>query len=212
MSSPSNRLFRMQLYVCPFCESGEGRAWLVTGTSSGFGRAIARAALSRGDTVVGTATRAGRPDDLIRGAAPEGKAHALPLELTHTEGTGRAEEEVFDRFGRVDVLVNSAGHGQVGALEGFSEALPAEVAPMGVRVLVVLPGAFRTGFAGGGLVGSRAFPGYRATLCPAGGMIEGINGTQPGDPAGAAEAILPAPDAEDTPRRLPLGADAVAAA
>ena len=63
--------------------TGEGRVWLVTGTSSGFGRAIARAALSRGDTVVGTARRAERLDDLIR-EAPEGKAHALSLDLTDT--------------------------------------------------------------------------------------------------------------------------------
>ena len=48
--------------------TGEGRVWLVTGTSSGFGLAIARAALSRGDTVVGTARRAERLDELIREA------------------------------------------------------------------------------------------------------------------------------------------------
>jgi NAD(P)-dependent dehydrogenase (short-subunit alcohol dehydrogenase family) len=96
--------------------TGEGRVWLVTGTSSGFGRAIARAALSRGDTVVGTARRAGRLDDLIR-EAPEDKAHALSLDLTDTKAIGRAVEEVLDRFGRIDVLVNNAGHGQVGAVE-----------------------------------------------------------------------------------------------
>jgi NAD(P)-dependent dehydrogenase (short-subunit alcohol dehydrogenase family) len=250
---------------------GEGRVWLVTGTSSGFGRAIARAALSRGDTVVGTARRAERLDDLIR-EAPEGKAHALSLDLTDTEGIRQAVEEVLHRFGRIDVLVNNAGHGQVGAveettdeelraifevhvfgpaalaravlpamrerrsgaivqvssfggqvaypgfsaycatkfaLEGFSEALAAEVAPMGVKVLIVEPGAFRTGFSGGGLVESRAFPEYRATVGPTREMIKGIDGTQPGDPAKAAEAILAALDGEDTPLRLPLGADAV---
>jgi NAD(P)-dependent dehydrogenase (short-subunit alcohol dehydrogenase family) len=251
--------------------TGEGRVWLVTGTSSGFGRAIARAALSRGDTVVGTARRAERLDDLIR-EAPEGKAHALSLDLTDTERIGQAVEEVLDRFGRIDVLVNNAGHGQVGAveettdgelrsifevhvfgpaalaravlpamreqssgaivqmssfggqvaypgfgaycatkfaLEGFSEALAAEVAPMGVKVLIVEPGAFRTGFSGGGLVESRAFPEYQATVGPTREMIKGIDGTQPGDPARAAEAILAALDAKDTPLRLPLGADAV---
>jgi NAD(P)-dependent dehydrogenase (short-subunit alcohol dehydrogenase family) len=96
--------------------TGEGRVWLVTGTSSGFGRAIARAALSRGDTVVGTARRAERLDDLIR-EAPEGKAHALALDLTDTKGIQRVVEQVLDRFGRIDVLVNNAGHGQVGAVE-----------------------------------------------------------------------------------------------
>lgn len=250
--------------------TGEQRVWLVTGTSSGFGRAIARAALSRGDTVVGTARRAERLDDFIR-EAPGGKAHALSLDLTGTEGIQRAVEEVLDRFGRIDVLVNNAGYGQVGAveettdeelrsifevhvfgpaalaravlpamrkqrsgaivqvssfggqvaypgfsaycatkfaLEGFSEALAAEVAPMGVKVLIVEPGAFRTGFSGG-LVESQAFPEYQATVGPTREMIKGIDGTQPGDPTKAAEAILTALDAEDTPLRLPLGADAV---
>ncbi len=94
------------------------------------------------------------------------------------------------------------------ALEGFSEALAAGVAPMGVKVLIVEPGAFRTGFSGGGLVESRAFPEYRATVGPTREMIKGIDGTQPGDPAKAAEAILAALDGEDTPLRLPLGAAA----
>ena len=95
------------------------------------------------------------------------------------------------------------------ALEGFSEALAAEVAQMGVKVLIVEPGAFRTGFSGGGLVEAWAFPEYRATVGPTWEMIKGIDGTQPGDPTKAAEAILAALDAEDTPPRLPLGADAV---
>ena len=251
--------------------TGEGWVWLVTGTSSGFGRAIARAALSRGDTVVGTARKAERLDDLIR-EAPEDKAHALSLDLTDTKGMRWAVEEVLERFGRIDVLVNNAGHGQVGAveettdkelrsifevhlfgpaaltravlpamreqrsgaivqvssfggqvaypgfsaysatkfaLEGFSEALAAEVAPMVIKVLIVEPGAFRTGFSGGGLLESQAFPEYQATVGPTREMIKGIDGTQPGDPTKAAEAILTALDAKDTPLRLPLGADAV---
>lgn len=93
----------------------EGRVWLVIGTSSGFGRAIAWAALSHGDTVVGTARRAERLEDLIR-EAPKDKAHALSLDLTDTKGIRRAVEGVLDRFGRIDVLVNNAGHGQVGAV------------------------------------------------------------------------------------------------
>ena len=251
--------------------TGEGRVWLVTGTSSGFGRAVARAALSRGDMVVGTARRAERLDDLIQ-EAPQGKAHALSLDLTDAEGIRRAVEEILERFGRIDVLVNNAGHGQVGAveetteeelrsifevhlfgpaalaravlpdmrrhrsgaivqvssfggqvaypgfsaycatkfaLEGFSEALAAEVAPMGIKVLIVEPGAFRTGFSGGGLVESQALPEYQATVGATREMIKGIDGTQPGDPSKAAEAILTALDAEDTPLRLPLGNDAV---
>ena len=62
------------------------------------------------------ARRAERLDDLIR-EAPEGKAHALALDLTDTKGIQRVVEQVLDRFGRIDVLVNNAGHGQVGAVE-----------------------------------------------------------------------------------------------
>ena len=123
------------------------------------------------------------------------------------------------RFGAI-VQVSSFG-GQVAypgfsaycatkfALEGFSEALAAQVAPMGIKVLIVEPGTFRTGFSGGGPVESLALPEYQATVGPTREMIKGIDGTQPGDPTKAAEAILTALDAEDTPLRLPLGADAV---
>jgi NAD(P)-dependent dehydrogenase (short-subunit alcohol dehydrogenase family) len=251
-------------------EGGTERVWLITGGSSGFGRALAEAALARGDRVAATARRAERLGDLVR-EAPE-RAHAVALDLADPEGPARAVDGVLGRFGRVDVLVNNAGHGQVGAveetteeelreifdvhvfgpaalvravlpamrrqgsgaivqmssfggqvaypgfsaycatkfaLEGFSEALAAEVAPFGVKILVVEPGAFRTGFSGGALAQSRQMTEYAGTVGPTREMITGIDGTQPGDPAKAARAILAALDSEDTPLRLPLGADAV---
>jgi NAD(P)-dependent dehydrogenase (short-subunit alcohol dehydrogenase family) len=251
-------------------EGDAGRVWIVTGGSSGFGREIAYAALSHGDRVVATARRRERLEDLVR-EAPE-RVHALALDVTDPEEVRRAVEEVLERFGRVDVLVNNAGHGQVGAveetteeelrgifdvhvfgpaalvravlptmrrqgsgaivqissfggqvaypgfsaycatkfaLEGFSEALAPEVAPFGVKVLIVEPGAFRTGFSGGALAQSQSMPEYAETVGPTREMITGINGTQPGDPAKAAQAILTALDSDDTPLRLPLGADAV---
>ena len=251
-------------------QGGTGRVWLITGGSSGFGRALAEAALARGDRVAVTARRTQGLEGLVR-RAPE-RAHAVALDLTDPEGIRRAADEVLGRFGRVDVLVNNAGHGQVGAveetteeelreifdvhvfgpaalvravlptmrhqgsgaivqissfggqvaypgfgaycatkfaLEGFSEALAPEVAPFGIKVLIVEPGAFRTGFSGGALVQSKEMPEYAETVGPTREMITGINGTQPGDPARAARAILTALDAEDTPLRLPLGADAM---
>ena len=96
--------------------TGEGRVWLVTGTSSGFGRAIARAALSRGDTVVGTARRAGRLDDLIR-EAPEDKAHALSLDLTDTKGIQRVVEQVLDH----DIVTGVASSTYTAAFEACTK-------------------------------------------------------------------------------------------
>ena len=95
------------------------------------------------------------------------------------------------------------------ALEGFSEALAPEVASFGIKVLIVEPCAFRTGFSGGALAQSQSMPEYAETVGPTREMFTGINGTQPGDPAKAAQAILTALDSENTPLRLLLGADAV---
>jgi NAD(P)-dependent dehydrogenase (short-subunit alcohol dehydrogenase family) len=88
--------------------SVDTRVWLITGASSGFGRAIAEAALARGDSV---AAGARTTDDL-----PEG-VHPLSLDVTDPEQREAAVAETIERFGRVDVLVNNAGRTQVGAVE-----------------------------------------------------------------------------------------------
>ncbi len=247
------------------------RVWLVTGASSGFGRAVAAAALAAGDAVVGTARRQDALADWAD-AAPDGRAVTLELDLTDPQQAPDVVRAVLDRFGRLDVLVNNAGHGQVGAveettdaelreifevhvfgpatlvraalpsmrarrsgaivqmssfggqvaypgfsaycatkyaLEGFSDALAAEVAPHGIRVLIVEPGSFRTGFAGAALHQSAPNPAYDDTVGAVRAGLTGSAGNQPGDPAKAAAAILWALDAPDAPLRLPLGADAV---
>jgi NAD(P)-dependent dehydrogenase (short-subunit alcohol dehydrogenase family) len=94
------------------------------------------------------------------------------------------------------------------ALEGMSEALADETRPMGIKVLIVEPGAFRTGLFSN-LTASQPIADYAATVGPTRRMTETTGGTQPGDPAKAAAAILTALDAEATPLRLPLGDDAV---
>lgn len=246
--------------------------WLITGTSSGFGRSLAEAARDRGDRVVATARR---PDELagLAAAAPD-RVLTAALDVTREDDVERVVAAALERFGRIDVLVNNAGYGSVGAveevepadlrtlmetmffgpvaltravlphlraqgsgavvqmssmggqlsppgfgaycsakfaLEAMSESLAAEVAPLGIRVLVVEPGAFRTGFGGGRKHRSRALDAYAGTVGPTRALVDGMDGGQPGDPRKAAAAVLAALDAEDPPLRLALGADAVEA-
>ncbi|MEV3859515.1 oxidoreductase [Streptomyces sp. NPDC050095] len=247
------------------------KVWLITGASSGFGRAIAQAAVAAGDTVIGTARRTEGLADLV--AAHPGQVEAIALDVTDGERIDAVAAEVLERHGRVDVLVNNAGRTQVGAfeettdaelrdlfdlhvfgparltrallphmrergsgavvnmssvggqlsfggfsaysatkaaLEQLSEGLAAEVAPYGIKVLVVEPGAFRTNLFGkGAAYFSEPLPAYDETAGATRRMVQGSDGTQPGDPAKAAAAIRLALDAERTPLRLPLGGDAV---
>jgi NAD(P)-dependent dehydrogenase (short-subunit alcohol dehydrogenase family) len=246
------------------------KVWLVTGASSGFGRAITTAAVGAGDIVVATARRPDALDDAA--AAHPDQVEAVALDVTDTAAIDTVVGQVIARYGRIDVLVNNAGHGQVGAveettdqelralfdvhvfgpaaltravlphmrarrrgaivmmssmggqlaypgfsaycatkfaLEGLSEALAGEVAPLGIQVLVVEPGAFRTSFSGAALWESAEIADYAEIVGPTRRMIKGVDGTQPGDPDRAAAAIITALDAERTPLRLPLGDDAV---
>jgi NAD(P)-dependent dehydrogenase (short-subunit alcohol dehydrogenase family) len=89
------------------------RVWLITGASSGFGRAIAEAALSRGDSVVATSRRTDALNELAR----EERVHVIPLDVTDAAQREAAVAESVERFGRIDVLVNNAGRTQVGAVE-----------------------------------------------------------------------------------------------
>ena len=95
------------------------------------------------------------------------------------------------------------------ALEAVSEALAAEVAPFGIRVLIVEPGSFRTGFAGGRLHRSPSLPAYADTVGPNRAFLDDQDGSQEGDPRKAAEAIAAALEADAPPLRLALGGDAV---
>lgn len=91
----------------------EERIWLITGCSSGFGRALAEAALARGDAVVATARRVEQLMELTA------KDRVLPvaLDVTSAEQRQAAVAATVSRFGRIDVLVNNAGRTQVGAVE-----------------------------------------------------------------------------------------------
>jgi NAD(P)-dependent dehydrogenase (short-subunit alcohol dehydrogenase family) len=87
------------------------RVWLITGASSGFGRAIAEAALERGDSAVAAARRTDALGDLAE------RAHPVSLDVTDPAQREAAVTEAIERFGRIDVLVNNAGRTLVGAVE-----------------------------------------------------------------------------------------------
>ena len=95
------------------------------------------------------------------------------------------------------------------ALEALSESLATEVAPLGLRVLIVEPGAFRTQLFGTAFRSMPEIPAYAATVGATRAWVAQAAGTQEGDPAKAARAIVDAVIAGAPTLRLPLGADAV---
>jgi NAD(P)-dependent dehydrogenase (short-subunit alcohol dehydrogenase family) len=252
--------------------SGAPKTWFITGASTGFGRAFAEHALSRGDNVVATARNVSLLDALV--SRVPSRTLATRLDVTKAEDIQHAVDAAVNRFGRIDYLLNNAGYGIVGAveetsdaelravmdtnffgatavtravlpgmraqcsgaivnvssmggqmslegfgaysaskfaLEGMSEALALEVAPFGIRVLIVEPGAFRTEFNAGALRTMPLMAAYKDPLNNIRGMIATMHGAQPGDPAKAARAVVQALEAEHTPLRLQLGADSIGA-
>jgi NAD(P)-dependent dehydrogenase (short-subunit alcohol dehydrogenase family) len=245
--------------------------WFITGCSTGFGRELAKLVLDRGYRAVITARDPGKIQDLTAGH--EGRALALKLDVTDKAEVAATVRQAEAVFGSVDVLVNNAGFGYVGALEeseeaeiramvetnffglarmihevlpgmrrrrrgsivnissigglvgfpgvgyycatkfaveGLSESLSKEVAPLGIKVLVVEPGPFRTDWAGRSLKrSSRQIPEYAETAGAFRERIEGGSGKQVGDPIRAGEAIIKALESENMPPRLVLGAIAL---
>ncbi|MGA7392693.1 MAG: oxidoreductase [Terrimicrobiaceae bacterium] len=242
--------------------------WFITGTSQGFGYELVRAGLRRGDSVVATS----RQPEKVAAAFKEDSDRllAIPLDLRNQVAVTSGVEEAVQRFGRLDVLVNNAGHGLLGAVEeasdeeiaavyeinvfgllrvtravlpyfrkqgsghivnlssigglvglpgwgiynstkfaveGLSEALAAELSPLGIRVTAVEPGPFRTDFLGGSLAtAQQEISDYEQTAGATRRAAPQRDGKQPGDPALAAEAIIKAVSAENPPLHLPLGA------
>lgn len=246
------------------------KVYFITGTSSGFGRALAEAVLARGDQVVLTARRSDSVADLV--ARYPDAALSLRMDVTSTLEREMAVRAAEARFGRIDVLVNNAGRGSLGAaeefseaqlreqlelnfiacaelvrtvlpgmrtrqrghilnissiggrvnvggfalygaskfaLEGYSEALYDEVRPLGIRVTLVEPGAFRTAFAGDANMRPEAnIQAYAPVIEPIRQYLYGNSGKQLGDPLKAAQAMIKVVESDDPPLRLMLGADA----
>ncbi|MEM6840323.1 MAG: oxidoreductase [Cyanobacteria bacterium P01_C01_bin.120] len=95
------------------------RTWLITGSSSGFGRALAEAVLAHGDRLIATARRPETLATLVN-QYPD-TSRAIALDVTNPQQVQAAMQEAQAAFGQIDVVVNNAGYGLIGALEEVSD-------------------------------------------------------------------------------------------
>jgi NAD(P)-dependent dehydrogenase (short-subunit alcohol dehydrogenase family) len=244
--------------------------WLITGCSTGLGRALATAVLDRGENVVVTARDAASVENLAR--SHPGSALALSLDVTDLAQVHEVARVAQERFGAVDVLINNAGHsyraaveeaaddqvrelfatnffgpaaliravlpqmreqrsgtivnissigarscpigsgyyaGSKAALEALTASLRKEVQALGIAVMAVEPGAFRTSFLRNVTQPPAMIGDYAGTVGARREQDTVRNGQQPGDPARAAQAIITAVQSPDPPRLLVLGPDAL---
>jgi NAD(P)-dependent dehydrogenase (short-subunit alcohol dehydrogenase family) len=245
------------------------KTWFITGASRGFGALITEAVLASGDAVVATArdpsSMADRPQLL-----------KLPLDVTNEAQARDAAARGIEKFGAIDVLVNNAGYGLLGAVEeasaievervfatnvfgllnvtravlpymrkrqsghivnmssiggyaatypgwgvycatkfaveGISEALSVELAPLGIHATVVEPGFFRTDFLSSQSLSSTVvrIDDYASTVGEMRNFAAAVNRQQPGDPQRLAQVIVQLASEKNPPTRLALGSDTVA--
>lgn len=245
--------------------------WFITGASRGFGLEIAREALSRGDSVVATARN---PQSVVDALPDAGdRLAAVSLDVNDAAQARAAVDTAVERFGRIDVLVNNAGRGLLGAMEevsddevravfdvnvfgllsvtravlpqmraqrsglvinlssvggfvawpgwgaysatkfaveAFSEAMTHELAPLGIRVIAVEPGPFRTDFlAASSLeIAKTQIEDYAGSGGAARQWATENNNAQEGDPVKAAKIIVDLADRDELPERIQLGSSA----
>jgi NAD(P)-dependent dehydrogenase (short-subunit alcohol dehydrogenase family) len=96
------------------------KVWFITGTSKGFGRVWAEAALARGDRVAATARDVGTLRPLVEKYGD--RVAPLALDVTDKAAVHKTITAAHARFGRLDVVINNAGYGLFGAIEEVSEA------------------------------------------------------------------------------------------
>ena len=245
------------------------KVWFITGISRGIGRSIAQAALDRGDIVIGT-SRNGNGKSFRNSR----NVHWLPLEVTDRDQVFSRVSDAQRLHGQIDVVVNNAGFGMIGAieetsieelryaldvnffgavhvtqavlpylrkqrsghivnissiagfsappgygfyaaakyaLEGMSLSLRQELAPLGIHVTLVEPGAVRTSFLDEGFIryASQEIDDYNGTAGEARRRVPQLRGKERGDPARCAGAILHAIETPDPPVHLFLGTGAV---
>lgn len=94
------------------------KIWFITGASSGFGAELAKAIIESGDKVAATFRKKEQADSFSQQYNDEG--FGVVLDVTQTEKISAALQQAIEKFGRIDVLVNNAGYGTIGAIEEFS--------------------------------------------------------------------------------------------
>ena len=94
------------------------KVWFVTGSASGLGRDIAEAVLASGDRLVATARNPRRLDELVEKYGDQ--VHTAPLDVADEEAARAAVQVAIDAFGRLDVVVNNAGYGDIAPFEQLS--------------------------------------------------------------------------------------------
>lgn len=165
--------------------NGNGhRVWLITGTSQGFGHELVRAALNAGDSVVATSRDPFKVAADFSDSAEE--LLTVRVDLRDPSQIAAAVQGAIDSFGRIDVLVNNAGHGLIGAVEEASDSEIASVYETNVFGLLrvtraVLPhmrqqrrGHIVNLSSIGGLVGIPGFGIYNATKFAVEGLSEAL--------------------------------------
>ena len=250
--------------------------WFITGAARGLGYEMALHALKAGANVVATARDLNQVESAFAGA-PELSERLLSvaLDITNERQATAAVDSALARFGSIDVLVNNAGRGLLGAVEeasaaevetvfatnvfgllnvtravlphmrakrsghivnitsmggfaqvagwgvygatkfaveGLSEAMQAELSPLGIKVTIVEPGSFRTDFLDVSSLHTTGtqIPDYDATAGRVRRAIAKSNGQQVNDPAKGAAAIYAAITAGNSPTRFQVGPDAIA--
>lgn len=249
------------------------QTWFITGASRGFGALVAKLALDKGDAVVATARN---PQSVVATLGEHQNLLAVGLDVTDEAQVHEAAKAAIQRFGKIDVLLNNAGFGLLGAVEeataaeiealyrtnvfgvlnviravlphmrrarsghilnvssiggyqsgagfgvycstkfaveGLTEALAAELAPLGIKATIVEPGYFRTDFldARSLSVSDARIADYAETAGAVREHAAALSHRQPGDPAKLAAALVELGGDPNAPLRMPYGSDTVAA-
>lgn len=111
--------------------------------------------------------------------------------------------------GRLAMPGLSGYHAAKFAVEGLSEALASEIAPLGVKMTIVEPGGFRTDWAGASMDYAEPMEAYAGIMDNMRTLMNSVGGSEIGDPERAAQTLLKVAQLEEAPLRLPLGSDAL---